>query len=256
MSSTKPGHAEPLAVIASEDADYERLGLARDVVAPWEDGARTENRRGTYEWWYFDAHLDDGSSLVVVFMNKDLAAPNDPLTPTIRVDLDLADGGSYQKLVTYAPESWQASTEGADARIGGNRFSGDLHTLSHSGHGRGDRRRRHARRPSACLEARDRLPALWPRAGRGVRLAAIGSSGCCDCHLSNRRGGARDDRRRIPRPQLGQRQPHEDHPRLVLGSRSGRTVLRHRLARHGAQALRLRRATHLHARPRGQGGRR
>jgi predicted secreted hydrolase len=117
-----------VAVIASEDADYERFNLARGSVAPWEDGARTDNRRGTYEWWYFDAHLDDGSSLVVVFMNKDLAAPNDPLTPTIRIDLDLADGRSYQKLVTYAPESWTASTSGADVRIGENRFSGDLHT--------------------------------------------------------------------------------------------------------------------------------
>jgi hypothetical protein len=61
-------------------------------------------------------------------MNKDLAAPNVPLTPTIRIDLDLADGRSFQKLVTYAPESWQASTSCADVRIGDNRFSGDLHT--------------------------------------------------------------------------------------------------------------------------------
>lgn len=128
MSSPKPGPTAPLAVIASEDADYERLNLARGAVAPWEDGARTDNRRGTYEWCYFDAHLDDGSSLVVVFMNKDLAMPSDPLTPTIRIDLDLADGRSYQKLVTYAPESWQAFTSGADVRIGDNRFSGDLHT--------------------------------------------------------------------------------------------------------------------------------
>jgi len=29
-------------------------------------------------------------------MNKDLAAPNDPLTPTIRINLDPADGRSYQ----------------------------------------------------------------------------------------------------------------------------------------------------------------
>jgi hypothetical protein len=34
-------------VIASEAADYERFNLARDAVAPWEDGARTDNRRGT-----------------------------------------------------------------------------------------------------------------------------------------------------------------------------------------------------------------
>jgi predicted secreted hydrolase len=128
MGSLDQAHATSLAVIASADADFERLGLARDAVAPWEDGARTDNRRGTYEWWYFDAHLDDGASLVVVFMNKDLAAPNDPLTPTIRIDLDLADGRSYQKLVTYAPDSWEASTSGADVRIGENRFSGDLHT--------------------------------------------------------------------------------------------------------------------------------
>src|SRR5882724_9925916 len=95
MSASKPESSAPLAVIAGEDADYERLSLSREVIAPWEDGARTGNRRGTYEWWYFDSHLDDGSSLVVVFMNKDLAAPNDPLTPTIRIDLDLADGRSW-----------------------------------------------------------------------------------------------------------------------------------------------------------------
>jgi hypothetical protein len=128
MSSLKPTHTAPLAVMASEDADYERLGLARDAIALWEDGGRTDNRRGTYEWWYFDSHLDDGSSLVVVFQNKDFATPNDPLTPMIRIDLDLEDGRSYQKLATYAPESWQASTSGADVRIGENRFSGDLHT--------------------------------------------------------------------------------------------------------------------------------
>jgi CrtC N-terminal lipocalin domain len=119
---------EALAVIAGDDADYQRLQLARDAVAPWEDGARTDNRRGTYEWWYFDAHLDDGAKLVVVFMNKNLATPNDPLTPTIRLDLDLADGRSFQKLATYPPERWQAATSHADVRIGEHRFAGDLHT--------------------------------------------------------------------------------------------------------------------------------
>ena len=70
MSSPMPQKTGPFAVIATEDRDYERLKLARDSVAPWEDAARTDNRRGTYEWWYFDSHLDDGSTLVVVFMNK------------------------------------------------------------------------------------------------------------------------------------------------------------------------------------------
>jgi predicted TIM-barrel fold metal-dependent hydrolase len=49
--------------------------------APWEVGARTDGSPGTYEWWYFDAHLDDGGKLVVTFMNKDIAEPRKPLSP-------------------------------------------------------------------------------------------------------------------------------------------------------------------------------
>lgn len=117
-----------LAVTAGTPGDFERLGLSPDYIAPWEDGARTDNRKGTYEWWYFDAHLNDGSKLVVVFMNKDLTTPNHPLDPIIRVNLDLADGRSFTKIVHFAPEQWSAATDGADVRIGANRFTGDLHT--------------------------------------------------------------------------------------------------------------------------------
>ncbi len=35
---------------AASDADYERLGLSRDTVAAWEDGARTDGGRGSFEW--------------------------------------------------------------------------------------------------------------------------------------------------------------------------------------------------------------
>jgi transposase-like protein len=56
-----------LAVRSSNDPqDYARLGLARKEIKPWEDGARTDDRPGSYEWWYFDAHLVDGTKLVVV----------------------------------------------------------------------------------------------------------------------------------------------------------------------------------------------
>ncbi|MEY2430983.1 MAG: hypothetical protein QOC92_708 [Acidimicrobiaceae bacterium] len=117
----------PLAVLASTDADYERYRVARERVEPFEDGARTDGRAGTYEWWYFDAHLEDGAKLVVVFMNKDLASPQKPLAPLIRLNLDLADGRSFEKLATFDREAWSAATDSADVRIAGNRFSGDLH---------------------------------------------------------------------------------------------------------------------------------
>ena len=86
-----------LAVIADSPADYERLGLSPTSIAAWEDGARTDDSAGTYEWWYFDAHLADGAKLVVSFMNKDdIADPKKPLAPLLRLNLDLPDGRRFE----------------------------------------------------------------------------------------------------------------------------------------------------------------
>ena len=119
--------ADKLAVIASSPADYERLGLSPTSIAPWEDGARTDDSAGTYEWWYFDAHLADGAKLVVTFMNKDIAQPQKPLSPLLRLNLDLPDGRHFEKLVPYPPGAWWAAKDHADVRLGENRFTGDLH---------------------------------------------------------------------------------------------------------------------------------
>jgi len=118
---------EKLAVTASSPADYERLGLSPTSIAPWEDGKRTDDSAGTYEWWYFDAHLADGAKLVVSFMNKDIAEPQQPLSPLLRLNLDLPDGRHFEKLVHYPPADWSAAKDHADVRLGENRFSGDLH---------------------------------------------------------------------------------------------------------------------------------
>jgi hypothetical protein len=116
-----------LASAADSPADYARFGLHPTIIAPWEDGARTDNRPGTYEWWYFDAHLDDGAKLVVVFMNKDIVNPNQPLSPLLRLNLDLPDGRSFEKVVNLPVASWSAATDQADVQLAGNRFEGDLH---------------------------------------------------------------------------------------------------------------------------------
>src|SRR2546428_13462335 len=83
--------ARKLAAMANEPEDYERLGLSMTSIEAWEDGARTDDSAGTYEWWYFDAHLADRAKLVTAFMNKDLAAPQKPLSPLLRLDLDLPE---------------------------------------------------------------------------------------------------------------------------------------------------------------------
>ncbi len=112
--------ADPLAVMASSPADYDRLGLSPTAIAPWEDGARTDDSAGTYEWWYFDAHLADGAKLVVTFMNKDIAQPQKPLSPLLRLDLDLPDGRHFEKLVHYPAGDWSAARDHADVRLGEN----------------------------------------------------------------------------------------------------------------------------------------
>ena len=121
--------ADKLAVTASSPADYERLGLSPTSIEAWEDGARTDDSAGTYEWWYFDAHLADGAKLVVSFMNKDIAEPK-ALSPLLRLDLDLPDGRHFEKIVHYPPGEWSAAMDHADVRIGENRFAGDLHIVS------------------------------------------------------------------------------------------------------------------------------
>ena len=51
-------------------ANSKKLGIAPVEVAEFEEGQRIDTERGGYEWWYFDSHLDNGATLVVVFYTK------------------------------------------------------------------------------------------------------------------------------------------------------------------------------------------
>ena len=72
--------ADPLAVMASSAADYERLGLSPTSIEPREDGARTDDSAGTYEWWYFDAHLASSLRHSALRAGPLLARSSPPLT--------------------------------------------------------------------------------------------------------------------------------------------------------------------------------
>jgi hypothetical protein len=58
------------ALIGTLPHHYDRLGLTNGVIQDWEDGLRTAATDGTFEWWYFDAHLDDGSTVTAEFHTK------------------------------------------------------------------------------------------------------------------------------------------------------------------------------------------
>jgi hypothetical protein len=122
MSGDKNKHLR----LAGRPADYQKLGIDPVDVAQFEDGQRIGTRKGCYEWWYFDAHLDDGATVVVVFYTKPNVSPNGPLAPRITVNLTLPDGRRIDKLHDTTPDQFAASKDGCDVRIGSNRFVGDL----------------------------------------------------------------------------------------------------------------------------------
>ncbi len=111
---------------ADDDADYARLGIDRKSIAPWEDGQRESADSGHFEWWYFDAHLDDGATIVVGFYTKPANDPGSGLAPLVTINLTLPDGRIVDKAYRARPEEFSASRDRCDVRIGANRFVGDL----------------------------------------------------------------------------------------------------------------------------------
>jgi hypothetical protein len=126
--------AYPSARLANTEQDYARLGTEPGAIMPWEDGLRTDGGPGTYEWWYFDAHLADGATLVLVFLTKQFTDIAKPLTPVIRIDLTLPNGTAVRKLVELDPNTFTAATDSCDVHIGENVFAGDLHTYTIRAH--------------------------------------------------------------------------------------------------------------------------
>jgi hypothetical protein len=111
---------------AGNPEEFERLSLSPTIIEPWEDGARTSGGRGTYEWWYFDFSLDDGSTLVIVFLTKDFTRPNAPLTPVVTFSLDAPDGTTVSRAVTTNATAFSAAKDRCDVRIGACTAAGDL----------------------------------------------------------------------------------------------------------------------------------
>ena len=114
------------AQLASTDQQYERLGLERDDVAIREDGTHTEGAAGTYEWWYVDLSLEDGSVVVIVFYTRSPQNTSTPLKPFVTFDWTKADGTVTSAKVEIDGKEMVASTEQCDVRIGDCTIKGDL----------------------------------------------------------------------------------------------------------------------------------
>jgi hypothetical protein len=111
--------------LATTPADFAALGIGQQIAVR-EDGRRTPRSPDTFEWWYFDGLLDDGTVLVVWFGDNWLYGSHKravsieltpPGKPTRRVMRTFEEPGSF-------------SNDSADIQIGPHRFKGDLDIYS------------------------------------------------------------------------------------------------------------------------------
>lgn len=101
----------------------EELGLTHEVQS-FEDGLRSEEQSGSYEWWYFDSKYADGSSLVIIFYTKPVTSFGKKFTPFVSLNYINPNGKEIR--TTTASRDYHFSKDQCDIRIGDCYIKGDL----------------------------------------------------------------------------------------------------------------------------------
>jgi hypothetical protein len=97
----------------------------RPEMQDWEDGLRTGMASGTYEWWYFDVHSDDGTLIVIVFFTRPMLDPDAPARPYVNVRIVTPDGVTRRVEAVTTAEEFRAARDRCDVAVGPNRASRD-----------------------------------------------------------------------------------------------------------------------------------
>jgi hypothetical protein len=111
--------------LATTPADFAAHGVGQKV-AVWEDGRRTARSADSFEWWYFDGLLDDGTVVVVWFGDNWFYGSHKRA-----VTLELTPPGKpTRRIMRTFDEPGAFATDHADIKIGPHEFKGDLDTYS------------------------------------------------------------------------------------------------------------------------------
>ena len=111
--------------LATSPADFAALGIGQKIAVR-EDGRRTAQGPETFEWWYFDGLLDDGTVLVVWFGDNWFYGSHKRA-----VSIELTQPGKpTQRIMRIFDDPGSFSTDHADVKIGPHRFAGDLDTYT------------------------------------------------------------------------------------------------------------------------------
>ena len=109
--------------VAAAPSDFTALDIGQKI-AVWEDGRRTPKSADTFEWWYFDGLLDDGTVVVVWFGDNWFFGSH---KRAVTMELTLP-GQPTRRVMRTFEEPGSFSIDGADIKIGPHRFKGDLDT--------------------------------------------------------------------------------------------------------------------------------
>jgi hypothetical protein len=107
-----------------------RYEKATPMMCPREDGLRQSTEKGKFEWWYFDADLDDGSKVVVVFFAKSITGNSGALKPRVEITFTRPGGTAVMDWNEYSPAEFFADTQKCDVKISDNTVSGNLETYT------------------------------------------------------------------------------------------------------------------------------
>ena len=152
----------PKPIIFATGPEFRQREGLTETVMPWEDAQRASTERGTFEWWYFDAHFDDHTTAVIVYATKPIINPSAPLIPNLSLTITRPDGVKTAEFPVSPADQFSASSEICDVRIGpswvkqigfGTCWTFSLHAESPS--------------QSADLTFRGTVPPWRPGAGKG-----------------------------------------------------------------------------------------
>ncbi|MBV4429655.1 lipocalin-like domain-containing protein [Clostridium tyrobutyricum] len=108
--------------------DYQRIGVKKGIIQPWEDGKRENYRAGVFEWWYFDAILDDGSTVAACYSTKVQPFTFLPgLHPALTFHITEPDGTTYSERFTKFKKKEVVVKEGkCNVHYGPHCIEGDM----------------------------------------------------------------------------------------------------------------------------------
>ena len=96
------------------------------VVSAWEDGLRTSGKKNEFEWWYFDAKLDNGAIVVAYFWKVHFLLDQ----YFIGFNYRDSDGKDFFKMKYFRPKDVSFSKDSCDVRFGRNHFRGNLNSYT------------------------------------------------------------------------------------------------------------------------------